>query len=180
MARIDYITVGSTTYDIGSTGGHTIQDSNDDTFIGRGYLKFDGLMTVEDNETDDQTIVDIPAMSSADMAEVLETLPSVSFKYPKYSTDEQVVAEWIDGKPIYQKVITNLSITMNWYQQYQTQGTPTKPDNMDNVISVEGITSNGSYSNLAFDASSNLILSNNSMTINTLIWTYTKTTDTPT
>lgn len=27
-------------------------------------------------------------------------------KYHKYSTDEQIIGEWIDGKPLYRKVIT--------------------------------------------------------------------------
>lgn len=28
----------------------------------------------------------------------------------RYSTDEQIVGEWIDGKPIYQKTITGLNV----------------------------------------------------------------------
>lgn len=35
----------------------------------------------------------------------------------KYSTDEQIIGEWIDGKPIYRKVFNNLSFTSasSWY-----------------------------------------------------------------
>lgn len=31
--------------------------------------------------------------------------------YIKYSTDEQVVGEWIDGKPIYQKTLDLINVT---------------------------------------------------------------------
>ena len=44
-------------------------------------------------------------MASEDMSEIVTPLPSVSVKRMKYSTEEQVVGEWIDGKPIYQKTI---------------------------------------------------------------------------
>lgn len=44
-------------------------------------------------------------MPAADMSEVVSPLPSVYARLPKYSTEEQVVATWIDGKPVYQKVI---------------------------------------------------------------------------
>ena len=41
-------------------------------------------------------------MPSADMSEVVSPLPSVMSRRFKYSTSEQVVGEWIDGKPLYQ------------------------------------------------------------------------------
>lgn len=41
-------------------------------------------------------------MPSEDMSEVISPLPSVQSRYHKYSTEEQVVGEWIDGKPLYQ------------------------------------------------------------------------------
>lgn len=47
-------------------------------------------------------------MPSTDMEEVLSPLPSVMSRRMKYSTDEQIVGTWIDGKPIYQKVLTGL------------------------------------------------------------------------
>ena len=42
-------------------------------------------------------------MPAEDMAEVASPLPSVMSRRFKYSTEEQIVGEWIDGKPIYQK-----------------------------------------------------------------------------
>lgn len=36
---------------------------------------------------------------------LLNNFQCVQSRYHKYSTDEQIVGEWIDGKPIYQKTI---------------------------------------------------------------------------
>ena len=44
-------------------------------------------------------------MDDSDMDDVVTPLPSVSARYHKYSTEEQVVGEWIDQKPIYEKTI---------------------------------------------------------------------------
>lgn len=41
-------------------------------------------------------------MPSEDMAEIVTPKPSARARYQKYSTEEQVVGEWIDGKPLYQ------------------------------------------------------------------------------
>lgn len=44
-------------------------------------------------------------MPSEDMSEVISPLPSIQPRYHKYSTEEHIVGEWIDGKPIYEKVL---------------------------------------------------------------------------
>ena len=44
-------------------------------------------------------------MSAEDMAEIVTPKPSARARYQKYSTEEQIVGEWIDGKPLYQKTI---------------------------------------------------------------------------
>ena len=44
-------------------------------------------------------------MTSGDMAEVASPMPGVMSRRMKYSLQEQVVGEWIDGKPLYQKTI---------------------------------------------------------------------------
>ena len=54
-------------------------------------------------------------MTASDMDDVVTPLPSVMSRRFKYSTEEQVVGEWIDGKPLYQKTlnIDNLSTGTN-------------------------------------------------------------------
>ena len=45
-------------------------------------------------------------MPSADLEDVINPLPSVASRRHTYSTSEQIVGTWIDGKPIYQKTIS--------------------------------------------------------------------------
>lgn len=44
-------------------------------------------------------------MTSADMTDVLTPLPSARGNWQEYSTTEQRVGTWIDGKPLYQKTV---------------------------------------------------------------------------
>ena len=55
------------------------------------------------------------AMPAEDMSEVVSPLPGVTSRKMKYSTEEQVVGEWIDGKPLYQKTFYSNSITTSPY-----------------------------------------------------------------
>ena len=65
---------------------------------GSTYTAGDGI-----NISNDEISVD--EMPDTDMEEIITPLPSVMSRRFKYSTSEQVVGEWIDGKPIYQKTI---------------------------------------------------------------------------
>jgi hypothetical protein len=63
-------------------------------------------------------------MPSADMDEVVTPIPGTHAKRIKYSLDEQIIGEWIDGKTLYQRTvkITDLSAisstTRGWYAVY--------------------------------------------------------------
>ena len=48
-----------------------------------------------------------PEMPAEDMSEVASPMPGVMSRRFKYSTEEQIVGEWIDGKPLYQKTIVD-------------------------------------------------------------------------
>ena len=86
-------------------GGHEILDAEDTALTQREKLKFGNGLTASDNSTDEQTEVEVDVMSSEDMDDVVTPLPSVSARYHKYSTEEQVVGKWIDGSTIYERVI---------------------------------------------------------------------------
>lgn len=62
-----------------------------------------------------QVMEEIPTpMPAADMSDIVTPLPGVMSRRFKYSTEEQVVGEWIDGKPLYQKVISaNITLSKN-------------------------------------------------------------------
>lgn len=66
---------------------------------GAQYTAGDGIVI----ENDEISTNNMPA---ADIDEVASPMPSVMSRRFKYSTEEQIVGEWIDGKPLYQKVIS--------------------------------------------------------------------------
>ena len=55
----------------------------------------------------------------------------------EYSTEEKVVGKWIDGKPIYERVFTNLNLSLNTDDWHYTNITI---DNLKYVIDSLGIT----------------------------------------
>lgn len=89
-----------------SGGGHTIENASGTDLTQRDTLQFALGFNTTDDSTHEKTVVSPDAMQSADMADVITPLPSARSPYHKYSTTEQVVGEWIDGKPIYEKTIT--------------------------------------------------------------------------
>lgn len=89
----------------GTGGGHTIEDSEGTDLTQRDTLQFGEGFKAEDDDTNEKTVISPDVMQSGDMDDVITPLPSVQPRYQKYSTDEQVVGEWIDGKPLYQKSV---------------------------------------------------------------------------
>ena len=91
----------------GGGGGHTIEDSEGTDLTQRDTLQFGTGLNANDDSTNEKTVITPDVMQSGDMDDVLTPLPSVAPKKEgiKYSTTEQVIGEWIDGKPLYQKTI---------------------------------------------------------------------------
>lgn len=89
----------------GGGGGHTIEDADGITLTQRDILKFGEGFAVSDDSTNEKTVVNLNPMPDTDMSDVLDPLPSIPTRYHKYSTTEQVVGEWIDGRPIYEKTV---------------------------------------------------------------------------
>ena len=142
--KIAEIDINGTTTDVyapsGGGGGHTIVDENDQTMPARTYLKFAGDVAVTDDSVNDETIVTVTggggASSLAGLSDVNLTTPSdgqvltydgntskwvnanASGGNHVYSTNEQVVGTWINGKPIYQKTWSFSQKTLptnTWY-----------------------------------------------------------------
>ena len=99
-----------------------------------------------------------------------------------YSTSEQVIGTWENGKPLYEKVVKNLSIALdgsNWVY-YNT------PNDIDEVINLECYSDNGgkllhcAISEYRVSTSNGVQFSGFSgfdRTVNEMIIRYTKTTD---
>ena len=75
----------------GGGGGHTIIDPNGNSLPQENGLQFTGNVSVTDDNVNGRTVVTILGGGGS----------------VNYSTSEQVVGTWIDGKPIYQKTLTH-------------------------------------------------------------------------
>lgn len=110
----------------GSSGGHTIVDPNGTTMPQENKLQFAGAVSVSDDSTNGQTVVNVTGGGSSTLAgltDVTLTSPNDSevlfydaatskwingtiASLPKiYSATEREVGCWTDGKPIYQKTV---------------------------------------------------------------------------
>jgi hypothetical protein len=88
-----------------SGGGHTIEDAEGTDLTQRDTLQFGEGFKAEDDDTNKKTVITPDVMPSEDMDEVISPKPSVQPRYHKYSTEEHIVGEWIDGRPIYEKTV---------------------------------------------------------------------------
>ena len=70
-------------------------------------MQFGTGFNATDDSENEKTVVEADVMQSGDMDDIVTPLPSVAPKKEgvKYSTTEQVIGEWIDGKPLYQRTI---------------------------------------------------------------------------
>ena len=65
----------------------------------------------------------IKEFASGDMEEIMTPLPSSASKYMNYSTEEQVVGQWVDGKTVYQKTFTGTWSSATTGIEDKTMGT---------------------------------------------------------
>lgn len=99
-----------------------------------------------------------------------------------YSTNEQVIGTWIDGKPIYEKTYTGLSITVSNASAWTTTGQTIS--NIKSIVDIKAIdivgqcyaTTGGISSNYGISIALASIMGT-SRDITTIIIQYTKTTD---
>ena len=97
----DWKEIGGDSLPTGGTTGQVLsKKSNTD---GDVEWKTPTSYTAGDGIDITNNVISTDKMPSSDMAEIVTPLPSVMSRRMKYSTDEQIVGEWIDGKPLYQK-----------------------------------------------------------------------------
>ena len=89
------------------SGGHTILDTDGTSLAQEDNLQFKGL-DVSDNSADETTEVAAFGLNSDSLDDVMSAGAAgnqVASNGLVYSTTEQVVGKWIDGKPLYQKTV---------------------------------------------------------------------------
>lgn len=97
----------------GGTGGHTIVDTDGSPVADEPKLQFTGL-DVQDNSTDSETEVAAFGLNTDSLDDVMSAGAAgnqVAGNGLVYSTTEQVVGKWVDGKPLYQKTLVNNNAT---------------------------------------------------------------------
>lgn len=138
----------------------------------------------------------VPAPSAGDEGKVLfgnglwGALPSVDLsglspEAFQFSLTEKVVGQWIDGKPLYQKVFTGLNASLNT-SDWNTVCTIADLDLLINGWALYNNVGTGKMNIVQFKEiepeSSGIVIKaqlNGSRTINTAVFQYTKTTDSP-
>ena len=110
LVNLDVTQESSWVLDGGSGGGgHTIE--GDGTAVtDRDTLNFKD-MSVSDDSTNEKTDVKPHRLTQSELADIISPLPFFDFSNPGaeafiFSTNERVIGQWIDGKPLYQKVIS--------------------------------------------------------------------------
>lgn len=142
----------------GGSGGHTIIDPLGQNMPSRTGLQFIGA-SVTDDSVNDKTVVTITGGGV------------------HYSTSEQVIGTWIDGKTIYQRIITGLSIGQNRGTSYNITWASHGIDQLINSILLSTLTQYKTTSHpptWITDANTLSIRSEESDTFDTLIIQYTK------
>ena len=104
-----------------------------------------------------------------------------------FSTDEKVIGTWIDGKPLYQKTISGLSIATVWNSQmFAYANVSPLVNDVDNVINACGLGIVPNLNDKTYISSIDIQVKTeewqlqivNTYIINTITLKYTKTTDT--
>lgn len=120
-------------YGGGGSAGHTILDNDGNSMPAEDNLQFKGL-DVTDNSTDGVTEVESIGLNQDSLNDVTDGSigNEIINNGMTYSTNEQVVGKWIDGKPLYQKTVIT-AVPNNTQVSY-----PHGIANIDNVVSLTG------------------------------------------
>lgn len=98
---------------------------------GGSYTAGDGINIVSD-------VISTDNLQSGDMDDIITPIPSIPTRLHKYSTEEQIIGEWIDGRTLYEKTF---EITLTGSSQWQSVAHGIS--NIKDVISRVGWTSSG-------------------------------------
>lgn len=139
----------------GTGGGHTIYDTDNTAMAQEAGLQFKGLK-VTDDSANAETDVEAFGLNNDSLDDVTSGSIPTGFIQPafNYSTNEQIVGKWIDGKPIYQKTYQFTSSQLVDGYVYHT--------GVDTLIAVEVIadrTDGGHGVPFTVDGGSNLFQS---------------------
>lgn len=101
------------TFPRGTGGGHTILDTTGSPVTDRKEMQFKGL-SVADNSTDEVTEIEAVGLNQDSLDDIANANISnvMVGSGDCYSTSEQIIGRWYDGKPIYQRTFTLSATTI--------------------------------------------------------------------
>lgn len=130
-----------------SGGGHVIED-NGTELTQRDTLNLIGF-DAEDDSQNEKTQVSAHRLTSSEMEEIFSVglpgaitgfdLSNTSNEANIHSTDERVIGQWTDGKPLYQKTIQT-TIVVDTNGQITETPTDVASLNIDSLILLKGAT----------------------------------------
>ena len=85
------------------SGGHEIEDSTGTAVTEREKMQFSDSFSVSDDSTDALTQIELNKLTSGEMGDVVTPLPTVRTRYRSYSTGEQKIGKWLDGKDLFER-----------------------------------------------------------------------------
>ena len=119
-------------------GNALIYDSEHQIWVngegGKTYTSGNGINIDANDE------ISTDNMQSGDMDEVVPTLPGIASRYHKYSTTEQIVGEWINGDPVYEKTIDFGTLPNN-----STKSIPHGISNLGVTIDIQAVSYYSNY-----------------------------------
>lgn len=132
------------TFPAGAGSSHTILDSDGTALAQEKNLQFTGL-NVTDDSVGELTEVAPAQLNEDSLNDVCSSSIRTNFITSpfNYSTNEQIIGKWIDGKPVYQTTVNfgmgptagnNKTVTVNIA-------------NVENIIDISGILINSAGSN---------------------------------
>lgn len=174
------------TFPKGSGGGHVVLDTNGTAVDQEKKLQFTGL-DVSDDSTNEKTEVKAVGLNADSLNDIIQSASvqgnAVAGNGLVYSTTEQVVGKWIDGKPIYQKTIFFNPVM--YVSSTAWSATNEDVSNIENIISGEGYSVDGSRQSrpmcLFLDGVLKIMSGRDNVgsdSISGVTYRYTKTTDT--
>ena len=78
----------------------------------------------------DENVGDLTQLNTANKSSMVNSINEVNNKFD-YSTEEQVIGKWIDGKPLYRKIVSGAVPQSDYYPTVATGIT-----NLDKVVSI--------------------------------------------
>lgn len=119
------------------SGGHAIKNENDLLPLEqRETMVLNTPLMGLDDSTNEATVLDVD--TNVDLSVIHAPGTAGNVEGHIYSTEEHVVGKWIDGKPIYEKTISNINISVtSTTKVYTIQDLSSIP--VENFINIKGI-----------------------------------------